>query len=485
MTGSDPSDESARISLGLALVPLVALVTGFALAAATIGLTTEILIVVMLAAACVAGAIAVWRGGSWREIERATGKKLGGVLPMILILLSIGMLIATWVSSGTIPYLVAWGVRLVDPRFFALLTFVVTAVMSLCTGTSWGSAGTLGVALMGAAAALDVPLAMAAGAVVSGAYLGDKMSPLSDTTNICALAAGADLYSHIRHMLYTAVPSALLASAVYLIAGARSPGAGVHGGELPVTAVRLAGELESSFELGLLPLLPLLVVVAAILVKVPPALALSGSSAVALLLAVFLQGFSVPHALAAAVTGFDPIFLGDRGVDASSLSPDVSSLLARGGLYSMAPTLVVILAAFLFAAALEVSGALERILSALLSVVRSTFGLIASTMASGALMISLTSHGGVTALVLGEMFEKAYRKRDLAPENLSRSLEDSVTIVEPILPWTVSGIFMSTTLGVPTGALLPWAVFCWGGSIFSLLLAATFDRTGFGLTRLR
>jgi len=408
------------------------------------------------------------------------GEKLAAVLPVILILLAIGMLIGTWVTSGTIPALITAGIRLLSPRFFVLSAFLVTAVMSLCTGTSWGSAGTLGVALMGAASAIGAPLPATAGAVISGAYLGDKMSPLSDSTNICAIGAAADLYAHIRHMLYTAVPSTLIAITVYAIVGHRTTASS----GVPDSAAALLVEMESVFSLSPWTLLPLGVVLAGIAFRVSPALALAASSFVATILGVLLQGFRIESAMASAVVGFKPEMVAERGLDPSTLSESFVRLLDRGGLYSMASTLVIILAAFLLAASMDVSGALDRLLEALLGRVSSTFGLIAATMASGTTMISLTSHGGVTALIVGGMFQKAYKERDLAPVNLSRSLEDSVTIVEPLMPWTVSGIFMSTTLGVPTLALLPWAVFCYGGPIFSLLWAAGFDRTGLGLKRL-
>jgi NhaC family Na+:H+ antiporter len=479
-----PSETAQRprgeISLGLALLPLLALVAGFAVGAAVLGVGVEMLIVAMLAAAAVAGFIAVRRGADWAAIERSTGEKFAAVLPVVLILLAIGALIGSWVLSGTIPLLISWGIQLINPRFLALTAFLVTAAMSLCTGTSWGSAGTLGVALMGAAVALGAPLPVIAGAVVSGAYFGDKMSPLSDSTNICALAAGADLYAHIRHMLYTAGPSMLIALVLYTVVGLGSTG----GGAQPAAAGALLSEIGAVFSPGLLALLPLVVVLIGIAARTPPVLALAGSSLVALLVGVVQQGFAVRSALIAAVQGFDVGMVADLGLDPAVLSPIFVRLLNRGGLYSMAPTLVVILAAFLLAAGLDVSGALQRILDALLSTVRSTFGLIAAAMTAGAVMISLTSHGGVTALVVGGMFQDAFRRRELAPENLSRSLEDSVTVVEPLLPWTVSAIFMATTLGVPTLRYLPWAAFCFGGPLFSLLWAALAKRSGFGIRML-
>lgn len=162
----------------------------------------------------------------------------------------------------------------------------------------------------------------------------------------------------------------------------------------------------------------------------------------------------------------------------------LQTLLNRGGVNSMSTTLIIIVAAFLLAAGMNVSGALDKLLQTMLARVQSVFGLIAATLASGATMIALTSHGGVTALIVGGLFQDSYRDRGLAPENLSRSLEDSVTILEPLLPWTVSAIFMATTLGVPTVEYMPWAVFCMTGWIFSLLLAAFYTRTGFGLKSL-
>ncbi len=453
-----------EIPLAVALAPLVTLVACFAGGALTFGLSNEILISSMLAAASVAGLIALRRGATWGDIEHSTGTKLAAVLPVILILLAIGMLIGTWVASGTIPLLVKLGLELVEPRWFVVTAFLSTAAMSLATGTSWGSAGTLGVALMGAATAVGSPLPATAGAVVSGAYFGDKLSALSDSTNICALGAGANLYAHIRHLLYTSLPSFLVALAVFAWAGGATEAA-------PAGAVELATEIESTFVTSPWALMPMALVLLGVAARRPPALVLAGASVVAMVLGIAVQGFGLDQVLAAAVSGFDPQMLASRNIDPAAVSPLLETLVDRGGLYSMANTLIVVIAAFVLAAAMDVSGALARILGALLGVVRSTFGLIVSTLAAGMTMISLTSHAGVTALIVGEMFQPAYRDRGLAPENLSRSLEDSVTVVEALMPWTVSGIFMATTLGVPTVEYAPWAAFCYGGPLFSLLVA--------------
>jgi NhaC family Na+:H+ antiporter len=332
--------------------------------------------------------------------------------------------------------------------------------------------------LMGTAAALDAPLAATAGAVVSGAYFGDKMSPLSDSTNICAIGAGAPLYTHIRHMLYTAVPSFVLGLILYTLAARLAP---VTSDGIPDSARALLADLETVYNLHWIALVPPAIVIWSIIRRMPPALAISLSSLVAAVIGVAVQGFSVQDALVAGVGGFRADMVGSVGADVGTLGEAFTTLVERGGLYGMANTLIVVISAFLLAGAMDASGALNLLIDRMLQSVRSVFGLIAATMAAGGTMIALTSHGGVTALVIGGLFQKAYRERRLAPENLSRSLEDSVTITEPLMPWTVSAVFMATTLGVPTIQYAPWAIFCYGGPVFSLLLAGLYKRTRFGL----
>jgi NhaC family Na+:H+ antiporter len=319
--------------------------------------------------------------------------------------------------------------------------------------------------------------------VVSGAYFGDKMSPLSDSTNICAIGADVPLYRSIRHLLYTAIPSFIACLIVYSLVAFLSP---VSGDVLPLSAKVLLSDLSGVFSLNVVTLIPLAVVLWGIVRRYPTALAIVISAGIALVIAVFVQHIAPVDAITAAVGGVKATMLHSPNatdVSAGTAAPGAAflTLVERGGLESMAPTLIVIIAAFILAAAMEVSGALNLLIGKMLASVTSVFRLIAATMASGATMIALTSHGGVTALVIGGLFQPAYRERGLAPENLSRSLEDSVTITEPLMPWTVSAIFMATTLGVPTLAYAPWAVFCYGGPIGSLLIAALYKRTGFGI----
>lgn len=468
------------ISLFEAALPLLTMLVCLVGGGYFFPMGTELLVFVMFVAAAVAGLMAMRYGHGWDDIQRSTGEKVSAVLPVILILLSIGMLIGTWMFSGTIPMLVYYGIKLVNPQFMIITAFLVTATMSL-TGSSWASAGTIGVALMGVAAAIDAPLAATAGAVVSGAYFGDKLSPLSDSTNICAIGANANLYDHIRNMVYTAGPSFVLALLVYFVAGTLTD---IDAATLSVNDHPLLGEIEQAYNIGWLVFLPAAVVLWGTLNRKPAALVMVSSSVIAMAIGIVAHGFSPYNAILAAVSGFNVGMVDSIAATGSTPSDMLNSLLNRGGINSMATTLIIILAAFLIAAGMDVSGGLDKLLHTMLRRARSVFGLIAATLASGATMIALTSHGGVTALIVGGLFQDAYRERGLAPENLSRSLEDSVTILEPLMPWTVSAIFMATTLGVPTLEYLPWAVFCMTGWMFSLLLAATFPRTGFGLKTL-
>ncbi len=452
------------LSLGLSLLPIIALFGAIGISMATVGTGGGALLLSILFAATIAGLVARKAGAGWQEIQQETGRQIADALPAILILLTIGALIGSWMFSGTIPMMVVLGIDLIDPRFMVLTAFVATAVMSLISGTSWGSAGTIGVALMGAAQAMGLPLAPVAGAVVSGAYFGDKLSPLSDMTNIAAIGAGADLYDHIRCMLWTSLPAAAIAVVTFAGLGL----AGVSSGTLASSdAALIKSELVGAFDLGPLAALPLLVALVGIALRKPPALVILASSVLALIVGIFGQGFSFVGAVASFVDGFSAA----ANLTGAEFTPSVENLLNRGGLMSMSGTLLFIIAAFLLAAGMKVSGAIDRLLNALLGLVQSVVSLVAATMAAGAIMVAMTSHGGVTALIVGGLFRRPFAERNLEPQYLSRTIEDSVTVTEPLMPWTVSGVFMASTLGVPTLALAPWAVFCWLGPVTSLAAA--------------
>ena len=470
-----PHRSQPALGYPLAIAPFLFLIVSFGAGSYFLDAGDPLIMLCMLGAATLAGAIAVYRGCNWADIQQSAVDKFAAVFPIILILLSIGALIGAWVLSGTIPMFVWLGLKLVNPDYIALTAFLAAALMSIFTGTSWGSAGTVGVALMGIATAIGAPLPMVAGAVVSGAYFGDKMSPLSDSTNVAALSAGTDIYSHIRHMTYTAFPSFLLAAAVFTFAPS---GISQTSGYLAGTTAAMLADIESAFALEWFTALPPLVVIIAIIRRWPPVLGIASAAVAGAIIGVVGQGFAVEDGLLSLATGFDLAMVHEP---LAAPSEAFVALVDRGGVYSMVNTLVVIIAAFLLAGAMDVSGSLGLLADALLKAASNVFRLVAATMASSVIMLSLSSHGGVTCLTIGGLYQSGYRRMRLAPQNLSRSLEDSVTLLDPLMPWTVSGLFMASTLGVATLAYLPWAVFCLGGPVFSLLLAAFYERTGFGL----
>lgn len=469
-----PDEHVHRPGVAAACVPVVITV---AVLVGGIGILKYPAELMLILAGVVFALFALRYGVRWDDVLTNMGEKLKRALPAVLILLSIGMLIGSWMIAGTIPLMVYYGLELINPSYLYVLSFVVTALVATFTGTSWGAGGTIGVALIGVAQTMDVSLAITAGAVVSGAYFGDKLSPLSDTTNMSSLAAGANLYEHIRHMLYTALPSSVLAVVVFLFAGTSitTSSADLGGIDEVVT------ELQGLFTLNPLLLVPPLVVLVGSVMRKPPLVVLFVSSMSALLLALLVQGAAVSDLFAAAVSGFTTDMLPrEEGV-----SDVLAELLNRGGLYSMYNSAFFVFCAFFFASALEKSNVLRVLLEGLIAKLRSTGGLVLTTLVSGFAIINGTSNALVTFFLVKDVYGDAYRARNLHPVNLSRSMEDSVTITEVLMPWTVSGVFFATTLGVANFEFLPWAVFNWSGFLFSALIAFLVPLTrGFGIRRI-
>lgn len=470
------SNSRTPLPLWLAVLPLIVLLGVFVAGALYTNLAGALVVIAILLAATVAGVIGYATGSSWTAMEQAAIEKFGDVFPVVLILLSIGGLIGSWMLCGTIPLFVWLGIVLIDPNWLYVSAFLAAAVMSIFTGSSWASAGTIGVALMGLATVMDASLAITAGAVISGACFGDKMSPLSDSTNIAALASGANLYQHIAHMTYTALPSFLVAMMVFAWVPANSVGGQA---QAQAATAAMSTLITNTFSPAWWQLLPPGLVIFAIVKKWPPVLGICGSTLLALVLALGLQPFSVEQAANAYLHGFSITMLPPEVQPLAAANTAYVSLVERGGLYSMVGTLVVIIAAFILAGAMQATGALQVIIQSMLQRVTGVLSLIVSTMLAGFTLLSLTSHGGVTSLLVGNLYQAGYRAQKLAAVNLSRSIEDSVTLMDPILPWTVSGLFMAATLGVATIDYLPWTLFCLGGPVFSIGWAVVYPTWGF------
>lgn len=449
------SSQPRSPGLGEALVPLVAIALFLSLGYAWQGWRVEVM---LLAAAGVAGLMG-WRlGYDWKEMEAGIIQALGKGLPAILILITVGALIASWLAAGTIPMLVYYGLELISPRFFLVTACIICSLVSVFTGTSWGTAGTLGVALMGIAQGLGVSPAAAAGAVVSGAYFGDKLSPFSDTTNLAPVVARSNLFDHIRWLLWTTGPAWLLGLVVFLVVGLAS-----EGGGSTADVEALQATLRGAYTFHWLLLAPPVLMLGLAVRKAPILPGMLLSSLLAVALAVWLQDVALGAALDTTVVGYT----------ASTGVESVDALLTRGGMLSMMDLTLLVLCAFGFAGIMRTCGFLDRILASLLTVVRGTLGLVAATVGSGILTAVVTGSSYLSIIVPGDLFADAFRDAGLAAKNLSRTLEDSGTVVVPLVPWSAAGSFMAGTLGVATLSYLPWAVMNYTGFLFALVLAAT------------
>ncbi|MES3026064.1 MAG: Na+/H+ antiporter NhaC [Pseudomonadota bacterium] len=435
--------------------------------------------VLLLASAAVTGVIARAHGLRWARMEEGIVAKLATSMPASLIVTAVGALIGSWMFSGTIPMMIYYGIQVIHPDWIVLSSFLIASVVSSATGTSWGSVGTVGVALIGIAASLGVPLPITAGAIVAGAYFGDKMSPMSDSTNLAALVTGANLYEHIRHLMYTTMPVYLVSIGLYIVLGQSAGGAYTQ----PAGVKATLGALESMYTFGwtsVLLLVPVVVVVAGSIMKLPTVPTMLCSSALALALGIGVQHFSLAHGVSALVDGFG-VHMAQAKLAALGLPgapPDVVRLLTRGGMTDMMSTLLIVFCAFGFAGIVSSAGMLDTLLRAVTDRVALKRGpLILSTVLS-CVVIGLTTGASFLCLIIpAEMFGPAYRKAGLHPVNLSRTVEDAGTVLVPLVPWSMAGIYMSTQLGVPVIEYAPYAFLCYG----CMMLAVFYGYTGIAI----
>lgn len=453
-----------------ALIPVVAMFVILGVGYGLLGLKTEPLILI---AAIIAACFALRLGYNWKEMQEAIVDKISSAMPAMLILWSVGLLVGGMMFCGAVPMIIYYGIQIVNPKFMLVTSFLGAALLSVVTGTSWGSAGTIGVAMMGIAGGLGVSLPATAGAVVSGAYFGDKLSPLSDTTNLAPMSAGSDLYEHIVHMLYTTIPATVIALVAYLIMGLNSSAAAVTS----ETAEIMKTQLSSMFNFNPIILLPMLLVVIGSFAKWPTLPTMAASGFLGIILGVFVQGFSLQDGMAALVGGFNVSMTSFTG----EAAPEIIKLLNRGGVESMMGTSILVFAAMCFAGIVSVSGILDKVLELLLAKVKSTAGLVFSTIAACLTVALTTGNSYLTILVPGQLFKDAYKKMGLAAKNLSRTLEDSGTVLVPLVPWSAAGAYMTATLGVPTLSYLPYAILCYTGIIMAVVCAVT----GFGIAKLK
>ncbi|MDK3074671.1 Na+/H+ antiporter NhaC family protein [Sedimentitalea sp. JM2-8] len=446
-----------RPELGWALVPIITLIVLLALAYFLFGdeAAKGPNQIALTMAAIVAILVGFRHRVSMDEMRAAALESVGTGLPALFILLAVGALIGTWAMSGTLVAMVYWGLQLLSPNYFYFTVVLICAAVALCIGSSWTVAGTIGIGLMGVALQMGLSPAVTAGAVLSGAYFGDKSSPLSDATNLASAAAGAELYRHILETLWTSVPTLLLSLGFFFMLG--SPG--------DFDASSLTEMLAADFDTGFVPFIPLIVVLGLALLKLSPFLTIMGGAIAGALVAVTLNPGNVILAANDPDLAYPLALL--KGVWKAMASGNVSQtgaaaldqLLSRGGMESMLITIWLILSALAFGGIIEKVGILDRLLEPVLRAARTTGRLIASVVAASLGANLLVGDQYIAIVMPGKMFQSAFRAKRLAPEVLSRAVGDSATVISALVPWNSCGAYMAATLGVATVNYLPFAAF--------------------------
>jgi NhaC family Na+:H+ antiporter len=479
MAAPPTPDGPKRPSLLDALAPVVVLILLIALTIASFGVsaTDGPLQVALMLSAAFASLIAFKNGFTAAAVADAAVGGVSTAVGAIFILLAVGALIGTWNMAGTIPTVVTYGVQLLNPSVFFFATAAICAIVGMVTGSSWTTAGTLGVAFIGIASLMGVSEPIAAGAVICGAYFGDKMTPLSETTILVPRLVGGGLTTgqHIRNMFWTAGPALGVSLVIFLILGL-SADAGAE-----ISTDTAVDALESVFNISLLNLLPLALLVVFTVKKAPPFLAILGSALFAGILACFTQwdavkAFVDDPELGPVRTGIEAIYaaMATGFVSHSGIEP-IDELFSRGGMASLLTTVWLVLAAMAFAAVLEHAGFLDRLLAPVVTRARSRGQLILSVNAS-AIGLNVTAGDQYVADVLpARMFRDEFRRRGLAPEVLSRAVEDSGTVTSPLVPWNTCGAYMAGVLGVPTASYLPFCFF----NLLSPVLDVVYGFLGF------
>ena len=445
----------AKLSFGKSLLIIAILLICIFVGVILWGLDPHIPIII---ATAIAAVIAILSGMKWEQLEDSMVKAVNNVTPAILFLLAMGMMLGTWLHSGVVPTMIYYGSKMIAPSIFLPTAFLLCSAASLTTGDSWGTAGTIGVAIMGIGISFGFPAAMIAGAVVSGSYFGDKLSPISDTTVLASGVSGVDVFEHVKYMLYTTVPSMIIATIAYFFLGLKySKNVDLE----QISALReLLGE---TFTISPILLLVPLFVIVMIVLKAKPIPALLGGTIFAAILAIIFQGATLSEV-------FDVMHY---GVALDTSHELIDELIAGGGLDYVMWTVSLILCAMAFAGVFEGTGAADQIVDRILARVRRLGDLITATIVSS-IFLNITTADQYLAIILpGRMYKDAYKRMNIHPKVLSRTLEDAGTLTSPLFPWNTCGAFVGSVLGVNPFAYLPYAILNWLNSIIAIIYGYT------------
>lgn len=436
--------------------------------------------IALLFAATLAGFIAIYNGYSWKDILNGITKSITSALPALIILLLIGALAGTWLISGVVPAMIYYGLDILNPTIFLVASCLICSIVSIATGSSWSTVATVGVALLGIGKALGIGDGLIAGAIISGAYFGDKMSPLSDTTNLAPAMAGTDLITHIKYMTFTTVPSIVLTLIIFLIIGLFFDGSGTVD---QVTTLKTA--IASKFNITPWLFLVPVAVIILIVKKVPAIPALFFGSLLGGIFAIIFQ----PD-LISSLSGETNFFKASYKMVIDAMTTDVAvvtenelvnELLSSGGMAGMLNTIFLIITAMIFGGVMEKCGMLKRITQSIIKLAKSTGSLIATT-ASSCIIFNVTASDQYLAIVVpGRMFAEEYRDRKLHPKVLSRTLEDSGTVTSALIPWNTCGAYHSGVLGIATGDYFMYCFF----NLISPVMTMLFGFLGIKIAKLK
>jgi len=396
-------------------------------------------------------------GFQWLEIRTAMTKGMNRALVAMIIFIMIGMLVGSWIHAGTVPALIYFGLELINPSIFLPAGFILCSLSSMATGTSWGTAGTMGVALMGIGGGLGIPAPMTAGMVISGAVFGDKMSPLSDTTNLAAASSDTNLYHHIGAMAYTTIPAFIISLVVYTFMGLQYGDGSIDNQNITL----IQDMLDSKFNLNPLVIIPMAAVLILSIMRVPAIPAMFSGVVLGVITALIFQGASFAESLNAINYGYKS----DTGLAL------VDKLLNRGGIQSMMWTFSLAFIALCLGGVLDEMGFLKTLVERITRVVNKVGHLIAVTIFSGIIANATMGEAYLSIILNGRLYRKAYEEKGLENRMLSRVIEEGATMSTPMIPWTTAGAFMAGTLGVSTFAYAPYAILNWINPLLSIALS--------------
>lgn len=409
--------------------------------------------IALILSAAIAILIGLKNGQTWKELESGIVDGISMAMGAMLILLMVGALIGTWILSGTVPTMIYYGLQLLSPSFFYVASCVICAIVAVSIGSSWTTAGTVGVGLIGIASGLNLDPAITAGAIISGAYFGDKMSPLSDTTNLAPAVTGTDLFTHIRHMMWTTAPSLLIALVIFTVIGLAQ--------DAQDTGIQLTGTLElleTNFNISVVSLIPLVAVLFLAFKKIPAVATILIGALLGGVFAILLQGDVIKTFVNNPDLASPMVYLSGvwtalfKGFSIETGNTVFDDLLSRGGMKSMLNTVWLIICAMSFGAAMEKTGLLHKLVYSIIGMAKSTGSLIGSVLLTCIGMNVIAADQYIAIVLPGRMYRAEFKRRGLDAKNLSRTLEDAGTITSPLIPWNTCGAFMAATLGVATGA---------------------------------